>query len=107
MKKEDEKTVAEAEVECKDQGLSFDEKQKLRTEEIEAIQKAIDILKSPDAQGNADKLLGLAQTSAATALPQLRGQEALEATGVRGHVRDFLASEGRRLHSNTLSLLAQ
>merc|ERR1719230_496690 len=105
MKKEDEKTLSEMEVECKEKGLSFEEKQKLRTEEIAAIQKAIDILKSPEASGNAEKLLDLAQTSQMTALTQLRGQDS--ASGVRGHVRDFLASEGRRLHSRQLSLLAQ
>merc|ERR1719269_211377 len=46
MKKEDEKTLAEMQVECKEKGLSFEEKQQLRTEEIEAINQAIKILKS-------------------------------------------------------------
>merc|ERR1719395_162415 len=81
MKKEDEKTLAEMEVECKEKGLSFEEKQQLRTEEIEAINQAIKILKSGDVSGNADKHLALAQTSQVTALTQLRGQES--ATGVR------------------------
>merc|ERR1719359_2349236 len=44
VKKDDEKTLADMEVECKEKQLSFDEKQKLRTEEIEAIQTAIKIL---------------------------------------------------------------
>jgi hypothetical protein len=105
MKATDETTLADMQVECKEKKLSFGEKQQLRTEEIEAIQQAINILKSPDAQGNADKHLALAQK--ATALAQLRGQETNELSGIRGHVRDFLASEGRRLHSSQLSLLAQ
>merc|ERR1719161_1332970 len=50
VKKEDETTLADAKVECKEKGLSFGEKQKLRTEEIEAIQTAIDILKGDDMQ---------------------------------------------------------
>merc|ERR1719482_2394229 len=70
VKKEDEKTLSDMEVECKEKKLSFGEKQQLRTEEIEAIQQAIEILQSPDAMGNAEKHLDLAQT--ATALVQLR-----------------------------------
>merc|ERR1719484_42955 len=65
MKKEDEKTLADMEVECKEKQLSFGEKQQLRTEEIEAISRAIKILKSGDVSGNADKHLDLAQTSSA------------------------------------------
>merc|ERR1719247_3887823 len=52
MKKEDEKTLADMEVECEEKQLSFDEKQQLRTEEIEAIQQAIKILQNPDMLGN-------------------------------------------------------
>jgi hypothetical protein len=106
MKASDEKTLKDMQVECEEKKLSFGEKQQLRTEEIDAIAQATEILSSPEAQGNADKLLGLAQKSA-TALTQLRGQDSNELSGVRGHVRDFLASEGRRLHSSQLSLLAQ
>merc|ERR1719359_1355511 len=103
MKKEDEKTLADMEVECEEKKLSFGEKQNLRTEEIAAIGKAIEILQSGDVAGNPSLGKTFAQT--ATALVQLRGQES--ASGVRGHVRDFIASEGRRLHSRGLALLAQ
>merc|ERR1719420_2096818 len=105
MKKEDEKTLSEMQVECKEKGLSFDEKQQLRTEEIEAIAQAIKILQSGDVSGNAEKHLDLAQTSKVTAFAQLRGQESVE--GVRGHIRDFITSESKRLHSHNLALLAQ
>merc|ERR1719450_411858 len=46
MKAEDEKTLADMQVECK-------EKQKLRSEEIEAIQQATKILKGGDVPGAA------------------------------------------------------
>jgi hypothetical protein len=105
MKKEDEKSLSEMEVQCEEKKLSYDEKQQLRTEEIEAIGQAIKILQSPDVTGNAEKHLDLAQTSQATALSQLRGQES--ASSVRHHVRDFIESESKRLHSRELSLLAQ
>merc|ERR1719377_18988 len=59
MKKEDEKTLADMEVECKEKKLSFGEKQQLRTEEIAAIGKAIEILQSGDVSGNAGKHLDL------------------------------------------------
>merc|ERR1719230_2119576 len=62
MKKEDEKTLADMEVECEEKKLSFGEKQQLRTEEIEAIGQAIEILQNPDALGNAEKHLDFAQT---------------------------------------------
>merc|ERR1719310_397973 len=105
MKKDDEKTLSEMQVECKEKGLSFGEKQQLRTEEIEAIAQAIKILQSGDVSGNAEKHLDLAQTSKTTAFAQLRGQESVE--GVRGHIRDFITSESKRLPSRNLALLAQ
>merc|ERR1719261_1249911 len=43
-KAEDESTLSDAKTECAEKSLSFDEKQQLRTEEIEAIQQAIKIL---------------------------------------------------------------
>jgi len=101
MKAEDEKTLSDMQVECEEKKLSFGEKQNLRTEEIEAIGQAVTILESGDVSGNADKHLDLAQMSKGTSLAQLR------AGGVRGQVREFLASEGKRLRSSQLSLLAQ
>jgi hypothetical protein len=105
VKKADERTLSDMEVECKEKQLSYTEKQQLRTEEIEAIQQAIKILKDPEVLGNAEKYLpaSLAQKSTAFAA-LLRGQESVE--GVRGKVREFLIKEGERLHSSQLSLLA-
>jgi len=107
MKKEDEKTLADMEVECKEKQLSFGEKQQLRTEEIEAISQAIAILESGDVSGNADKHLALVQTSKVTSFSQLRGQESADLAGIRGRVRDFITAESKRLHSHQLALLAQ
>jgi len=107
MKKEDEKTLADMEVECKEKQLSFGEKQQLRTEEIEAISQAITILESGDVSGNADKHLALVQTSKVTSFSQLRGQESADLAGIRGRVRDFITAESKRLHSHQLALLAQ
>jgi len=105
IKKDDEKTLSDMKTECSEKKLSFGEKQKLRAEEIDAIGQAITILKDPDALGNAEKHLGLAQKGAQTALPQLRS--AGQSEGVHQKVRDFIAAEGSRLHSHDLALLAQ
>merc|ERR1719310_206589 len=51
VKKEDETTLKDTEAECTQKGLSFDEKQQLRTEEIAAIEQAISILKGDDMKG--------------------------------------------------------
>jgi hypothetical protein len=99
MKAEDEKTLSDMQVECKEKQLSFDEKQKLRTEEIAAIQKATEILQAGDVPG------ALNQLSQGAAFPQLRSAQSAE--GFRGRVRDFVAQEAKRLHSTQLSLLAQ
>jgi DNA repair exonuclease SbcCD ATPase subunit len=105
-KKADEKTLSDMEVECEEKKLSFGEKQQLRTEEIEAIQQAIEILKSPDVAGSAGKHLDLAQTKKASpTFAQLRSADRNEGINVR--VRTFIAQEGNRLHSRDLALLAE
>merc|ERR1719159_1994553 len=97
-KKEDEKTLSDMEVECEEKKLSYGEKQQLRAEEIQAIGQAIEILKSGDVSGNAGKHLDLAQTGASKpSLAQLRSSGQSQSEGIRGRVRDFIASEGRRL----------
>mmetsp|Transcript_10056 Transcript_10056/g.25165 ORF Transcript_10056/g.25165 Transcript_10056/m.25165 type:complete len:734 (-) Transcript_10056:75-2276(-) len=109
-KASDEQTLKEVTTECEEKTLSFKEKQQLRTEELEAIAKAIEILKSPDALGNAEKHLDLAQVSSASSL--LQGGESVRAMGerrsqgVHRRVREFLESEGRRLKSKHIALLA-
>merc|ERR1712217_92542 len=60
-KEENEKTLAAMTTECDEKTMSFDEKQNLRKEELEAIAKAIEILSSPDVLGAAETYLSLAQ----------------------------------------------
>jgi len=106
VKAADEKTLGETKTECHEKTYSFEEKQKLRAEEIEALQKATEILSSPDVLGSAEKHLSLAQTpSSIRALLQTSGGS--EGQGVHRRVRDFLAAEGSRLHSQSLTLLAE
>merc|ERR1711971_173916 len=100
-KAEDEHTLANLDTECKEKKLSFSEKQQLRAEEIEAIEKATEIMSSPDAAGNSEKHFSLLQAPKATAFPQLRS------TGVRHRIYSFLRSESQRLHSKKIGLLAE
>merc|ERR1719188_2758660 len=121
MKAADVHTLSETKTECKEKSLSFQEKQKLRAEEIEALQKATEILQSPDVLGHANTYLAAAQVQprASTSLLQTangaseqnhgvhrRVRDFLASEGQRSRVRDFLASEGQRLHSQSLTLLA-
>jgi len=109
-KAEDETTLKDVTTECEEKSLSFTEKQQLRTEEIKAIAQAIEILTSEDMSAGTAHL-DLAQMPKGTSLMQLRGGNANSAEeqqeGIRRKVREFLESEGSRLHSSQLALLAQ
>jgi len=105
-----EKVLSQVSTECKEKGLSFEEKQQLRVEEIEAIGKAVEILSSPEVAGQHEKHLQLAQeASTATSLAQLRATVAAstEVSTPRNNVRKFIEKEQRRLKSKNLALLTQ
>jgi len=108
VKAEDESTLKDTTTECKEKSMSFDEKQKLRSEEIEAIGQAVSILNSDDMQTGSQNL---ALSQSGTSLAQLRSKnanaESEETANIHRRLTDFLASEGARLHSNDLVLLAE
>jgi len=111
-KTEDEKVLAEMTAECTEKKDSFDEKQQTRAEEIQAIEKATEVLSSPEVAANTAKYMTLAQSSKkAVALSQSHGGSAggsaVEAEGIHKKIRDILEGEGQRLHSKNLALLAQ
>jgi len=105
VKAQSEKTLSEMSTSCSQKSLSFDEKQQLREEEIEAIAQAVQILGAPDVAGQHEKHFQLIQKKkqVATALAQLRS----DASTPRRKVREFLEAEGKRLKSNGLELLAE
>jgi len=112
MKASDEKILSDMTTECDEKKMSFEEKQQLRAEEIEAIGNAMEILQTPEAAGNAEKHLSLAQQKK-TALVQMKqsnnnaGADAnSRSEGIRRKIREFLESEGKRLHSDRIGLLA-
>jgi hypothetical protein len=71
-KEADEKYLADLTATCEMKATDFESRQQLRAEEIEAIEKAIEILSSNDVSGNAEKYLPtMLQSSSAKVLAQL------------------------------------
>jgi hypothetical protein len=107
-KADDEKYLATLESECSMASDDFANRQQLRTEELEAIAKATEILKSGSVTGMADKHLpGLLQTG--TAFPLLR---AADAQAKNGHasvaaMQTYLSGKAAKTGSKLLSLVAQ
>jgi len=110
VKGEDEKTLADTKAECSDKQESFKEKQLLRAEELQTLEKAIEILSSEAVQASGAKHLGFWQiSSTATSLIQISDKDAsvTDAEGIRRRVRDFILKQGQLLHSRHLGLLAE
>eukprot|EP00448_Togula_jolla_P038324 CAMPEP_0170623870 /NCGR_PEP_ID=MMETSP0224-20130122/29931_1 /TAXON_ID=285029 /ORGANISM="Togula jolla, Strain CCCM 725" /LENGTH=693 /DNA_ID=CAMNT_0010950357 /DNA_START=56 /DNA_END=2133 /DNA_ORIENTATION=- len=107
VKASDEKALSDLKTECAEKRMSFQEKQQLRSEEIEALEKAVEILSDDSVMGSAGKHLALRQ--AGTALLQYGSLDSADSIsqGVHHRVRDFLAAAGKRLHSQRLGLLAE
>jgi hypothetical protein len=94
--------------ECTEKRLSYEEKQQLRAEEIEAIAQAIEILSSPAAKGVGEKYLSLSQKrSTDTALIQHKEGRHGKPTEIRRRLRAFFRSESVRLQSQRLNLLGE
>jgi predicted nucleic acid-binding Zn-ribbon protein len=106
-KARDEKTLSDLKAECFQKGESFKEKQQLRTEEIEALGKAIEVLSSEAVSGGAQHLSLLAKSG--SSLVQLRASSngAAAEEGIRHRITEFLTSRAKSLKSKQLGLLAQ
>merc|ERR1719160_1257914 len=97
---EDTKYLTDLKTMCQQKTAEFEISQKLRAEELEALDEAIEIITSKVA-GAASEHLGLAQK--ATTLVQLRSGAQQPS---QRRAASFLAEQGARLHSNLLSALA-
>ena len=87
---------------CEEKAGAFQSRQKLRAEEIEAVEKAIEIMSSGDVSGNADKHLpSLLQTG--SSLAQLRADSH---SPTQARVADFLQARAQQLGSRVLSAIA-
>jgi len=100
---EDKKTLKDLTSECHEKGLSYTEKQRMRTDEIEAIETAIEILSSGDVS-----LLQVSRQRGRSFLQVSRSVTRMDAAkNKRRKVIQFLEGEGRRLKSAALGLLAK
>jgi len=107
---EDKKALSDISVECTEKGMSFEEKQRLRTEEIEAIEKAIEILSGSPAEAIQVAQAQVAAAAKAPALIQIVRSVAKsnqKEQGIKRKLIKFITSEGHRLNSKSMELLAQ
>jgi len=88
---------------CEQKASDFESRQQLRAEEIEAIQKAIEILQSEAVSGNAEKYLPSFAQKTGSMLSQIR---ASQTTPVQQQVAQYLRSRASELNSRVLSVLA-
>merc|ERR1719160_1485331 len=97
----DEEYLKELKMDCAEKAKEFEAKQKLRAGELEALNKAIQII-----SGAAVSKVGLVQKKRrASALVQLRSSNAA-AKPTKDRVQAYLFSQGQKLNSNILSALA-
>eukprot|EP00747_Dinoflagellata_sp_TGD_P152834 gnl/TRDRNA2_/TRDRNA2_177345_c17_seq4.p1 gnl/TRDRNA2_/TRDRNA2_177345_c17~~gnl/TRDRNA2_/TRDRNA2_177345_c17_seq4.p1 ORF type:complete len:700 (+),score=285.71 gnl/TRDRNA2_/TRDRNA2_177345_c17_seq4:67-2166(+) len=103
-KTEDEGTLTDMKADCAAKKSSFEEKQQLRSEEIEAIAKAVEIL-----QGEGMSFLQIS-SSTSTSLLQVSSKDsaAPELSGsMHRRIREFILKEGNRLRSKNLVMLSE
>jgi prefoldin subunit 5 len=100
----DEKYLQDLTATCEMKASDFESRQQLRTEEIEAIEQAIDILSGDEASGNAAKHLPtMLQAEVGSALAQLRAETGADA---KSRAATFLRRQASRLNSRVLSTIA-
>jgi len=98
---------------CKTKSSNFDSRQQLRTEELEAINKAIEIISSSSLQGNADKHLakdaevdaGASSSYRSTSFMQLAAEKPT-AQAMQSRAAALLSDRATKINSHILSALA-
>jgi len=104
---DDEKYLKTLKADCSAQKSDFESSQKLRSEEIVALEKATRVLSSGAVAGAAEKHLPkLLLQKQATALPALR-TDSNEATKRQHRVSEFLQAQADQLNSRILAAVAQ
>jgi hypothetical protein len=108
-KAEDEKALDDLNSECHAASDEYEKNQVTRTDEIKAIEKACEILRSDDVSGNAETYLptALAQRGSFVSLVQVsRSPNSGMSDAVRSRVSELLQSRAKSLGSRYLSLAA-
>merc|ERR1712087_742268 len=99
----DVKYLADLTATCTQKASDFESRQQLRTEELEAIAKAIEILSSDEVTGNAEKYLPTLVQQTRPSLAQLRSKSGSE---LQQRAADFLRDRAGQLNSRVLSALS-
>jgi prefoldin subunit 5 len=100
---EDKKYKEELDSTCSEKQTAFEARQELRAEEIEAVEKAIEIVSSGAVSGNANKHLPSMVQTGSTAFAQLRSQTMGDD---QSKVVLYLQMRAKELNSRVLSALA-
>jgi chromosome segregation ATPase len=100
---EDEKYLADLIATCEQKAVAFESRQKLRAEELEAVEKAKEIMAGGAVSGGADKHLPAAALVQATSLVQLRGESQ---NPNQMKVVSFLKAKSEQLKSRLLAVLS-
>merc|ERR1719160_1349678 len=106
VREEDAKYLKDVTATCDKKKEAFDARQKMRADEITALEKAIEILSSEAVKGNAEKHLPTmlqAKSSKGTALIQVRSAKV---PGNQLYVAAFLNDQATKLGSRILATLA-
>merc|ERR1719271_237102 len=103
-KEADEKYLSDLTATCDQKASDFEARQQLRAEELEAINKAIEIISSSAVSGAADKHLPSLIQYKAASLAQFRSSPASPA---QWKVSIYLQDKARLLNSRILSALAE
>merc|ERR1719375_444150 len=101
---EDKKFLADLTAECEQKSVDFQVRQSTRQGEIEAINKAIEIMTSDEVSGGSQHLPGLVQTKARASFAQLRSTDRNPSLDI---LANFLKDRAQRTNSRLLSLFAQ
>merc|ERR1712060_390506 len=99
----DQKYLDDLTATCTQKAADFASRQQLRSEELVAIEKAIEIISSSAVSGNADKYLPTL-LQAPRSLAMLRSDLS---SAVRSNLVSYLSEQGKKLNSRVLMALAQ
>merc|ERR1719203_1326378 len=90
---------------CEEKATAFEARQTLRSEELEAVQKAIDIISSEAVTGNAEKHLAATDEELGKA-PALAVLRMSTSSGNQGRVAEYLREQAQKLGSRVLAEVA-
>jgi hypothetical protein len=106
-KAEDEKKLADTLAECSAASKEYEKNQVVRAEEVQAIEKATEILESEAVTGNADTYLPTLVQVRASSLAQLRGDAGMASEEARKRASALLRERAANMHNRYLALVAE